>query len=56
MQKINEWLFKIKDDEPLDISYEAAELDFDTVEINNFLLIYFKDYDIENPATARKAT
>ena len=31
MQKINEYLFKIKDDEPLNISYEVAELDFDTV-------------------------
>lgn len=40
MQKINEWLFKIKDDEPLNISYDIAELDFDTVKFNNSLFVY----------------
>ena len=39
MQKINEYFFKIKDDEPLKISYEVAELDFDTVILFYFLYL-----------------
>lgn len=47
-------MFRIRDDQPLEVSYDIAELDFDTVfwMIN----IVLQDYYIENPVTARKAT
>ena len=38
-KKINKKLFKVKDDDPLELNYEEAEKDFDTVNI--ILYIYF---------------
>ena len=31
MQQYNEWLFAIRDDDPLEIEYDEAEKEFDTV-------------------------